>query len=107
MNIHSLAAALLLCALPAGAALAAPVPAPVDDIPTLPTVEVRPDPAQRAELLARKVVDLAAVQVRPDAVTQLQAAGLLPEHLDSWVSMPTLPLVRAGVAPAVLLPLGY
>lgn len=102
MNIRPIAAALLLSVLPAGAALAS---SPADDIPTLPTVEVRPDAAQRAELLARRVVDLAAVQVRPDALTLLQAAGLVPEHLDSWVTVPSLPLVRAGLGPVLLTPL--
>jgi hypothetical protein len=54
-------------------------------------VQVRPDAEQQLELLARKVVDLAAVEVRPDALTLLQAAGLVPVNLERWIDLPTLP----------------
>lgn len=90
MNIRLPVLAALLCALPLAAIANEPA---AGAIPTLPTLEVRPDAGQQAALLARQVVTLAAVQVRPDALTLLQAAGLLPEQLDSWasVSIPSLP----------------
>ncbi|WP_019399413.1 hypothetical protein [Pseudoxanthomonas sp. GW2] len=63
MNAKTLAASLAL-ALAATPALAAETPR-VDHIVDLPAVEVRPDPALRAELAANRIVDLPAVVVRP------------------------------------------
>lgn len=88
MNTRLLLTALLLAPAVSLPALAQPAS---DTVIDLPAVQVRPDTEQRMELLARKIVDLAVVEVRPDALTLLQAAGLVPVNLERWIDIPALP----------------
>lgn len=74
MNAKTLAASLAL-SLAATSAFAAETPR-VDHIVTLPAVEVRPDAALQAELVAHRIVNLPAVEVRPTATQKAEYLAL-------------------------------
>lgn len=95
----------LLLATGAQAANAQPASHTHDNIPTLPTVQVRPDVGWVGTPDNERIVTLATVEVRPDAFTRLQAAAL-----DAVALLPSIEAIQVhpmNLELPVLRPLSY